>query len=58
VPTEKEIEAEAKKQCLRAFEPYTPTVPISMPCVMNAEGMLIPAQAAHRNEMMSPAVTE
>jgi hypothetical protein len=23
VPTEKEIEAEAKKQCLRAFEPYT-----------------------------------
>ncbi len=23
MPTEKEIEAEAKKQCLRAFEPYT-----------------------------------
>jgi hypothetical protein len=23
VPTEKEIEAEARKQCLRAFEPYT-----------------------------------
>ena len=23
MPTEKEIEAEARKQCLRAFEPYT-----------------------------------
>jgi hypothetical protein len=23
VPTEKEIEAEARTQCLRAFEPYT-----------------------------------
>ena len=23
MPTENEIEAEAKKQCLRAFEPYT-----------------------------------
>ena len=23
VPTEKEIEAEARAQCLRAFEPYT-----------------------------------
>jgi hypothetical protein len=23
VPTEKEIEVEARKQCLRAFEPYT-----------------------------------
>ena len=23
MPTEKEFEAEARKQCLRAFEPYT-----------------------------------
>ena len=23
MPTDKEIEAEARKQCLRAFEPYT-----------------------------------